>query len=50
MDNKQRLYKLIEEIQDKLADGWEVDIISRHQFTNETGNPFIAVELVLEKK
>ena len=50
MDNKERLYKLIEDLQNKLADGWEVDIISTGKFTGDAGNPMMAIELVLEKK
>jgi hypothetical protein len=50
MDNKDKLYKILEEIQDKLGDGWAVDIVSRATFTNETGNPLVAYEIVIEKK
>lgn len=50
MDNKERLYKLIEELQLKLEEGWEVDIISVGRFTGEYGSPMLSVELVLERK
>jgi hypothetical protein len=50
MDEKDKLYKILEEIQDKLGDGWAVDILTRAPFTNEIGNPLIAYEIVLEKK
>lgn len=50
MTNKDRLFKLIESIQDKLADGWDVEIITVNNFTSDEDNPSLAIELVLEKK
>ena len=50
MDNKDRLNKAIEEMQDKLAEGWKVDIISRGTFNNESGKPMLSYEIVLEKE
>jgi hypothetical protein len=50
MDKVENLYKILEEIQSKLAEGWSVGILSRAPFTNEVGNPLVAYEIVLEKK
>ena len=49
MDNKERVYKLLEEIQEKLAEGWQVNVLSRHILTSDKDTKVLAVELVLEK-
>lgn len=46
MDNKERIYKLIEELQDKLASDWQVESLSVERATSD-GKKVLLVEIEL---
>lgn len=46
MDNKQRIYKLIEELQDKLAGDWRVESLSVQRAVSD-GKKVLLVEIEL---
>ena len=49
MTNKERIYKLIEELQDKLASDWNVDSVSAWRGVNGDGNKVFTLEIELSE-
>lgn len=50
MTNKQRLEKLIQELQEVSSDGWEILSISNYRMTGEDGKKIMIVELELTEQ
>jgi hypothetical protein len=50
MDNRERLDKAINFINDKLSDGWKVELISVAHFTSDEDKPAFMLEVVLEQE
>lgn len=50
MDKEERLRKALEFLQDRLAEGWVVDVISTSVFTSDNNKPTFVLEVVLEKQ
>jgi hypothetical protein len=49
MDSKERIYKLIEELQDMLASGWNVDAVSVWRGANSEGSKVFTFEVELSE-
>lgn len=49
MDNKERVEKMIEEVRDKLSDGWQVEAVSVNRWNTE-GRQVVYIELEIVKE
>lgn len=50
MTNEERLEKVMEFIMEKQSQGWVIETISTGTFTNDSGKPSFALELILEQQ